>query len=239
MAKCFVIAELGSNPARYGWQFNDFCANAKLTGADAVKVQLFLHDHFPLAEQNDKRKVEFPRERLLDFVSMAHLSGLQAGASVFDAEAVELVARHCDFIKLAAREQDNNVLVNNAVFASQQSHFPSKQIYRSISRPSDTYASWGSIIIPFATIPEYPTRLIDALRGVFKWAKFFKHHYRIGGTNWGWSSHTRSIWDCVLAARLGARVIEKHFALNCDDIEAGHSLLPADFKHMTDWIRRV
>ena len=107
-----IIAELCSNPVSYGWDLEPFIALAALSGASHVKIQCFRAEHFPEWAQADKRAAEFPRERLREFAELAHAHGLKAGASVFDAEAVELCARELDFLKLAAREQDNRELIN-------------------------------------------------------------------------------------------------------------------------------
>src|SRR3990172_1121814 len=106
-----IVAEGGSSPARWGWNFDLWCRTAAMAKATAVKVQLFKAEHFPSAEHASKRPLEFPRARLVEFVEAAHRHGLRAGASVFDNEAVELAAKHCDFLKLAAREWDNAELI--------------------------------------------------------------------------------------------------------------------------------
>ena len=84
----FIIAEFCSNVAK-DWNFDRWCWVARGVNADAVKVQIFRATHFPEAEQASKHPLEFPRERFADFVKVAHYYGVQAGASVFDADAVE------------------------------------------------------------------------------------------------------------------------------------------------------
>ncbi len=230
--KPFIIAEFGSSPAPQ-WDFPVWCAAVKLAGADAVKVQLFRAEHFRRTgrigvdgiwydisddkEVETKRPLEFPRRRWFDFVEVAHSMGLSAGASVFDEDAVDLVARDGDFIKLAAREQENRYLTNLVL----SKHKP---VYRSVSSKNRTrYVASGLTCL--WTIPEYPTNLSKALLFVWQRRRNFK-----GG--WGWSSHTRSIWDAVFATKLGAAVIEKHFVLDKDNVEAGWSLLPKQFARM-------
>ncbi len=254
MKKIMVVCEFGSNPAP-DWDFPVWCAAAKLAGADGVKVQLWKAEHFRksaklgLQYSNDiankivnwyeviddkevetKRPLEFPRERFGEFVSIAHSMGLQAGASVFDSDASLLVSEYADFGKLAAREQDNHKLINAAFFDICQTKL--KPLYRSISRPSKIYMNWHGIIT-LITMQEYPAPLIKSILVLLRWFKYTKldRHYN-KPVPWGFSSHTRSIWDCVFAVRLGASVIEKHFALDADDIEAGHSLCPFEFERM-------
>lgn len=228
--KPFIIAELGSNPARYGWKLDGFVRAAKEAGADATKIQLFKAEHFPENEREEKRKVEFPRDCIKEFAELCKRHGLQSGASVFDKEAVELAAEHLDFLKLAAREQSNNGLIIDILGRELK-----KTVYRSISNGFNTLIVG---MTHFLTVPQYPTPMARAITEMFLLLDEFEHK-RWGKWNWewGWSSHTRAILDCWLAVKLGATVIEKHFALSHSDPEGGHSLLSAEFRKMVKWLR--
>ena len=225
---CSIIAEFGSSIVRSPFGFETWLCSAAAAGATHVKVQLFRAEHFPPVEQAGKRRLEFPRARLPEFVEMAHRYGVKAGASVFDAEAVELAAEYCDFLKLAAREQDNQEL---AMHALNKSIVNTLTLYRSVS---DLKYRWlPSGFAPGITlwaIQAYPAPMPKSL--VMAWRA-----WRNGID--GWSSHTTGALDCILAARLGASVLEKHFALEAGDVEAGHSLLPAAFRRMTNAIRLI
>ena len=217
-----IIAEIGSNPVSYGWSFEPFAKAARNAGATHLKAQLFKAEHFQPAEWAEKFKLEFPRERLHDFADTAHAYGLRAGASVFDAEAVTLVARELDFIKLAAREQDNEELIMDCTSRG-------KPIYRSIDDPHKFRTAFEDLIITLGVVQKYPLGTFGGMRAVMAWSTLFKSW---GVQSWGWSSHTTGWLDCWMAARLGASVVEKHLALSPNDIEARHSLLPAQFKKM-------
>jgi N-acetylneuraminate synthase len=60
------------------------------------------------------------------------------------------------------------------------------------------------------------------------------------GLEVGYSDHTTGIVASVAAVSMGARVIEKHFTLDCDFDGPDHSssLEPAEFKNMVDSIRQ-
>lgn len=224
MGHVTIIAEIGSSPAPT-WDFEPWCAAAASAGADAIKVQLFKADHFPEAERASKHPLEFPRERLAEYVRCAHSFGLTAGASVFDIEAVRLAERWCDWIKLAAREQHNYPLILEAGRMG-------KKLYKSVS--DSRVVDWPQDVTLFA-IQKYPASMAYSLLMCFRWRLYC---HVIGISSYGWSSHTRYTADCVLAARLGATVIEKHLAIHPTDMEAGHSLGPQQFAAMVRAIRK-
>ena len=225
MRPIVIIAELGSSPAPE-WNFDLWCALAKDSGATHVKVQLFRAEHFPAAEQPAKRPLEFPRERLAEFVQAAHGYGLKAGASVFDADAVQRVMEACDFIKLAAREQDNNDLMKLVYLARYRPSLLPIPIYRSIDSLGKIMNGPGMTTL--ITIPKYPAPLARSSMVVLSFAWRMQRL----GLQWGYSSHTTSDLDVRLAVRLGASVIEKHFCLSPTDLEGGHSLTPVRFREM-------
>lgn len=231
MGHVTIIAELGSSPAP-AWDFEPWCAAAAAAGADAVKVQLFRADHFPESERVSKQPLEFPRERLPEYVKIARAYGLAAGASVFDEEAVLLVSQHCDFIKLAARERDNAKLrfaCEMTIGRSRAIGMSARQVYRSVD--GIEFDARDHELILYA-IQRYPASLKYSLECLLKADEFYRHMH------WGWSSHTTGTLDCILAARLGASVIEKHLAIHPDDMEAGHSLGPSEFAAMCRAIRK-
>lgn len=223
-----LIAEIGSSPAPE-WNFGLWCQAARLAGATHVKAQVFQAEHFPAAEQASKRPLVFPRQRFAEFVESAHAYGLKAGASVFDEEAVEVVAQHGDFLKLAAREQHNRRLIEVCMYDGL------RPVYRSVSRYRlDDFMFLRGVVTLFA-IQQYPAPMIQSTLTVMRWFKLASRE----GLAWGWSSHTRGDFDCRLAARLGAAVIEKHLVLSETDLEAGHALTPYRFKAMADYIKGV
>lgn len=235
-----VIAELGSNPAAHDWDFNEFCRVAFFAGANAVKCQLWKTEHFPSWEWAAKRPLEFPRAMLPEFVAQAHRRVLKAGASVFDVEAVELAAAKCDFLKLAAREQGNDALISACVYLGR-----GLPVYRSISE-ADSYARYFSMgkeegreFVTLYALQRYPASMARSLVALLAWRLFVYSLEEDGPIEWGWSSHSRGALDCVLAARLGASVIEKHLCLSKSDPEGGHSLLPDEFGRMVSQIRRI
>ena len=100
----FVIAELCSNVVRHiihptysldvsHWNLQEIVSLVAQTGASAAKIQLFKHTHFSESEWESKKRVEFPRNRVKEFVDLCHKHGLAAGGSVFDSDAVSLLQK--------------------------------------------------------------------------------------------------------------------------------------------------
>lgn len=236
-----VLAELGSNPVARNWNFAPYLDAAKLAGADGVKVQMFYAAHFPAHEQADKAALEFPRYRFGDFVAGAHSRHLQAGASVFDDNAISVtLSAGADFLKLAAREAQNWKLNGAVTNAARDAKLP---LYRSV--PSVQGAEWQNAtahpltpdwprLVTLYAEQAYPAGLGRSLVSLLRWAAYCKRNKM----RWGWSSHTIAVSDCMLAAMLGAEVIEKHLCLGTDEIEVGHSLTPERFRAMTKGIRK-
>lgn len=223
-----LIAEFGSSPYATAWPLDEWCAAAAGAGADSVKVQIFRGAHFPPPYDALHRPHEFPRHRVADFARAAHAHGLTAGASVFDLEAVDLAVAHLDWVKLAAREADNLPLTSETWRRAM-----GKRTLRSISDVR-LYDDRLPFVHLFA-IQEYPAGMVKSLAALLRWAVFARRR----AITWGWSSHTTGDADCVLAARLGAFAIEKHFALHASDIEAPHSLLPAAFDRMARRVKEI
>ncbi|MEY2513155.1 MAG: hypothetical protein QOJ89_513 [bacterium] len=105
------IAEIGSNHNRdadRAFQLVDECADA---GAGAVKIQVFRIDDLFAAEIIAERPElaarsgwEFPLDLLAPLAQHAHERGLAFGATPFGLWAVDAVAEHVDFLKVASYE---------------------------------------------------------------------------------------------------------------------------------------
>lgn len=215
-----LILEFGSNAYPFTQAKLYKMLNAsRHAGVWGVKVQLFKAEHFPEAEREEKRQYEFPRRLYPWFVMQAHELGLNAGASVFDDEACDLVASaKSDFLKLATRERWNAGLRYRAQRAYGGTIIRSFDITKTEEKPPDRMRRE----IPMGCIPEYPV----------EWT-FAKLLYQVRLVSmfynkaWGWSSHTADIKDCLSAHCGGASVIEKHVDLDGKGPEAAWSI---DFK---------
>lgn len=218
--RTLVIAELCSNVIRHLDNLPNIIKRVSVTGADAIKVQLFKADNFPEAERASKKWVEFPRERYQEFVELCHTNHLGAGASVFDNKAVELVENSgSDFIKLATREQDNRELIEKV----NQCGLPVIASFNATIRLGYILPkSWIDNRLDMACTPQYPTDKPIIPRNMM---------------GMGYSSHTKHWKDVLIAVSRGSVAIEKHIGFGVDDPEIGWSLYDDEFKTMVEDIR--
>jgi sialic acid synthase SpsE len=239
MAKTLMIAEFGSNPANYDWNFDLFCRAARGADASIAKVQIWSADViYPAHMREDRRRLEFPRARYGEFVRTCHAHGLVPMASVFDADAVEMVAQHGGLFKLAASRWQERGLIEHTFEAARRKTRGVPVLRTVPDLAADTF--WRELPrpphVPLLTITDYPCGVVPALWAVVRSAWAFK---RAGVKVWGWSSHTAAPgWiDGALAARLGARYVEKHFCLSHTDDEGAHSLTPSEFANLVTRVR--
>ena len=227
----FIIAEACSNIMLHLDRLDVFVEAVANTGADALKVQLFKAEHFPEAEWESKRKVEFPRNLIGEFANLCHKHNLLWGASVFDDEAVDLCVDHeADFLKLATREWKNEPLLRKCLDTK-------LQLIRSYDwTQGDFHAGiYGGVydnVIHMACIPQYPA-FNFTVPNVYKLDDYPE------SVLWGWSSHSPDTLDVLLAVSRGAAVVEKHVRGSFYDYESGWSLSFDEFKKMVGDIRRV
>ncbi|HEV8245018.1 MAG TPA: N-acetylneuraminate synthase family protein, partial [Polyangiaceae bacterium] len=223
-ARCFVIAEAGSNhngSRELALRLIDTAADA---GADAVKFQTFeakrlyprsagksdyLHDETPIFDII--KAMEMPIEWLPALRDHAHERGLAFISSPFHEEAVELLNPFVDAFKIASYEITHEPLLR-AVAARKKPVILST----GAATIAETEAAVSALknagcdeLIVLQCTASYPTppeaanvRALVTLRDAL-------------GVPTGLSDHTRD--PCVapmVAAALGAAAVEKHFTLS-------------------------
>jgi sialic acid synthase SpsE len=223
-ARCFVIAEAGSNhngSRETALKLIDAAADA---GADAVKFQTFeakrlypknagksdyLKDETPIFDII--AAMEMPREWLPALQAHAHARGLAFISSPFHEEAVDLLDPFVDAFKIASYELTHEPLLK-AVAARKKPVFVSTGAATSeeaVKAVATLEAAGCEELVVFQCTASYPTppeaanvSALVTLRNAL-------------GVPTGLSDHTRD--PCVapmVAAALGAAAIEKHFTLS-------------------------
>lgn len=231
-----VIAEAGLN---HNGDYNkaiDMISAAKIAGADIVKFQFYYPDTLCL-NRND-----FSAYKLLDKIKM-HPSWIKPLADECKRLNVEfLVTPFCRFsaqeinpfvkrFKIASPEAANLEFVKTLAEYG-------KPLIISTGKIGDREldAIFNNVLNDItllycvskypAVVADYDLNEIDRLRKKY-------------GVSVGLSDHTAGIRLSLQAAEKGVCIIEKHFTTTSNCVDKDLSLLPQDFKKMTDWIRRT
>ncbi|MBU0728812.1 MAG: N-acetylneuraminate synthase family protein [Proteobacteria bacterium] len=248
----FVIAEIGNN-------HNGSLANARKlidqaiqAGADCVKFQM--RDMDSLYKNNgcaDDESADLGAQYTLDLLSRFQLSrddlfeafdyckvkGVMPLCTPFDQVSLEYLETYgMPAYKLASADLTNHDLLRAMAETG-------KPLICSTGMSTET-----EIIKGVEILKKYGAQFVLLLCNSTYPAPFKDVHLNyldrlkeIGGCYVGYSGHERGISIPIAAVSRGAKVIEKHFTLDCDQEGNDHkvSLLPDEFGEMVKCIREV
>lgn len=232
-----VIAEAG---VAHQGSLEKACAlvrHAVDAGADAVKFQAYEADEFPWknhATTDTLRRCQLKPE---DFGVLAaycaHL-GIEFLCTPFQAKWVPLL----DALKVKRFKASSQSVDNAALLAAIRATSKPLIISNGMCTESelrDAVAPWGRNATILSCVSKYPTEETDIdLTAMTRLLVEFPD------CDIGWSDHTRGMFACVAAAKMGAAVVEKHMTLgDSNEPDACCSLDPAALKHMVSQIRVV
>ena len=224
--KIEIIAEIGQNFCGDMTLAYSLIEQAKSNGANYAKFQLF--DSFELYGEEKKTELNFPQAELL-FV-FGKTIGIEVFFSVFDIERV----KWCEEIgvkryKIAARNWDKSLW--SAIEATRKPTI--------ISVDNDNYDKWGwsEDWQSLYCISKYPAHLGD-LRfdaGLFEGTGDGPDlsEWEYPATHNGFSDHTIGLDASKIAMSRGAKIIEKHFAIDHETgVDAEWSMTPDELKEL-------
>lgn len=229
------IAEIGSNHKRDPDRAHRLVEASARAGCQAVKLQLFrIEDLFApeaLASRPElelRRAWELPLEMLPDMRSHCDELGIELGVTPFSLRAVDAVAEHVDFLKVASYELLWHELVRACAVTG-------KPLLLSTGMATEeevagAVAVAGERLTLLHCVSGYPTppeqanlAAIETLRARFRCPT-------------GWSDHSGS--DAVVAravSRWGASDVELHIDLDGGGFEAGeHNWTPTRIATMLE-----
>ncbi len=225
-----IIAEVGQNFCGSMDLAKQLIILAQFNGADLVKFQLY--DHRQLYGDNPvipNAELSFDQAKML--FDYGEQIGMEVFFSVFDVERVDW----CEEIgvkryKFAARMRDNNVIdkvvsIGKPIimsFTGERPHIPLSIQEAMCSKMTLRDHSW----ITFLYCPGgYPAVWEDL------------HFGKIDLGHWGgFSDHTIGIVAAKIAIAKGARVVEKHFAVDhTTGVDAPWSMLTEDLWELKRW----
>lgn len=226
------MAELSCNHGGSLNKAKNLITAARNVGADAVKLQTYTPDELTTPEHKELwelyDKAQTPREWHQELFDFAHHIGITIFSSAFSVEGVRFLHElGSPAIKIASAEINNDDLIDAAC----RTGVP-------VIISTGMAADRGDIIwlpqnaIMLHCIAQYPAKIEDgnlrAIKTLRKLASLV-----------GLSDHTPGYETAIAATALGAVMIEKHFKLDDDCIDAAYSLNPEDFGKMCKAVRAI
>jgi pseudaminic acid synthase len=247
-----VIAELSCNHMGSRARALDLVRQAHAAGADAIKLQTWAPDRMVLDPKlmledgpwAGRSMMELYREALLPWEDQAAVYaeaaavGIECFSSVFDLESLTfLEGLGCPRYKIASCELVDLPLIG-AVASTRKPLILSSGMgtHTEVERAIRIARMAGATDITLLKCTSaYPAKAEDANLATMA---YYKHHFNV---NPGISDHTPGIGVAVIAAVLGATMIEKHFTLSRTDggLDAEFSIVPLELAHLVSQVRQA
>tara|TARA_A100001011_G_scaffold289165_1_gene300295 strand:+ start:830 stop:1822 length:993 start_codon:yes stop_codon:yes gene_type:complete len=239
--KPFVIAEIGSNYDQNFEKLKKLITEAKNSGADAVKIQLFnsskLYPNLKSKEYRLFKKLEFKKswfERIQKFCEKIRI---EIFASSFDKKSTEfLIKKKVNLLKFASSEADK---LSDIIFATK---FNKPTIYstgmsemRDIFNVVDIFNKFNNQnLCLMYCCSLYPPKDNDLNLSLIK--KLIKNF----NIPVGFSDHTIGSEAACVAVGLGATIFEKHITLdrNSNGPDHYYATQPHEFKNYVSSIKK-
>jgi N-acetylneuraminate synthase/N,N'-diacetyllegionaminate synthase len=239
-----VVAEIGNNHEGDFGRAEELIARAAETGAQAVKFQTFVPEHYVSCEETARlerlRQFAFTFEQFEKLARYAESKGLVFLSTPFDLASAKFLDKLCPAIKISSG--DNNFIplleliatFNKPVLLSTGLADLSdiERAHATIANIWSQRADKGEIVL-LHCVSSYPTPIDDANLSAIRTLR-----ERFGGTV-GYSDHTLGIDAAVLSVALGARVVEKHFTLDKNLSDFRDHQLSADPAELKELVMRV
>lgn len=236
-----VIAEIGENHCGDLGRARRMIAEAARAGADIAKFQSY--SGADVAPDDPEREwfedVGLSREAHHELADVCRAEGIRFLSAPFTVEWARFLVRDlgCTEVKVASSEMLNLALLDELVAAEVETVYLSTglatldEVRTAVARLAGTPR-----IVVMHCVTQYPTHDADAgLRAIEALSA------ALPDVEVGYSDHTLGTLAPVLAAALGATVIEKHFTLDRSLPGTDHvlSVLPPELAAMVGDLRRA
>lgn len=242
-----IIAEVGNNHEGSFALAEELIGCAAEAGAHAVKFQTFKTEHYISSKDEARFKrlksFELTYDEFSRLAQTARELGIAFISTPFDLYSAEFLSTIVDAFKIASGDNtfypliekvagfDQPVVVSTGI-ADLAEIQKTVSLIENIRKAKNINAELAIL----HCITSYPVQPDEAnLAAILT----FKNHF---SQTIGYSDHTLGIDACVIAAALGARIIEKHFTIdkNYSDFR-DHQLSadPAELKMLVQKIREV
>lgn len=224
----FIIAELSGNAAGDLPKALKMIEVAKDCGCDAVKIQTYKPEDMQDPDNNDLyEKCRIPGDWYPHLFQAAKHLGIPLFSSVFHPWAVAFLEKFkCPAYKIASPESTRLTNYWDLACAIRSTH---KTFIASSGRRDMDYVGNLAPIVLYC-IAGYPAKIDDSDFEFFGRMPAIKTK--------GFSDHTADIQASLAMIAAGARLIEKHFKLDDDCVDAAFSLNPQQMKLLCDIAHR-
>lgn len=252
--KCFIVAEAGSNHNGSLKLAKMLIESARECGCDAVKFQAFktvnlvTRDADKANYQKGKssgrnqfemlKTLEFSADKHRRVVEYARNIGIPIFYSVFDEESADLIERlGIDIFKLGSGELTNIPLIEHIARKNKSLILSTGMATeKEVSDAVEAFENKSAAqLILMNCSTGYPSRMEDAnLRRI----EYLKKRFNLPCGN---SDHSEGVVVSIIAASLGAAIIEKHFTINKGLRGPDHnmSIDPGQMKQLCSTVRIV
>jgi N,N'-diacetyllegionaminate synthase len=242
--RLLVMAEIGNNHEGDPEVARKLIERAAEAGAGAVKLQVFDARRFVRPSQRGRLeqllRYQLPREEMEAICGLAHRLGLLVVATPLDTDTVEFVAPRVDALKIASGDNDCFPLIERVadaglpmIISSGLAEVP--ELEAAIEATERRWSERGieQELAVLHCVSAYPVSPEGADLGrIPQLAKAL-------GRTIGYSDHTLGIDACVSAARLGARIIEKHLTLSHEFSDFRDHALSAEPAELAELVREA
>jgi N-acetylneuraminate synthase/N,N'-diacetyllegionaminate synthase len=237
---CFIIAEIGVNHNGSLKLAKRLVDEAKRSGADAVKFQVFKVENLVMVRTKEHemlKKLELPYSYFEELKKYCEKRKIIFLATPHNDDAIDFLESLVPAYKIGSGDLTNSPFLEKVakkkkpiILSTGMANLKEvKEAVKTIKRAGN-----NKIILLHCTT-SYPCPLEDVnLRAMLTLKKEFNLPV-------GYSDHTLGILVPIIAVAMGAKVIEKHFTLSKNLPGPDHkaSLEPKEFKEMVKAIRDV
>jgi N,N'-diacetyllegionaminate synthase len=215
-----LIAEIGNNHEGDAALGLEMVAAAAEAGADAVKVQVIQPERLVNASEKERvaqlSRFRLPRAKLEAMAELARSKEVLFIATPFDPDSLSEIVDLVAAVKIASGDLDYVQLISAAARTGKPVILSTgmgtlADVERAVTAVTLNLPPGQGLTDSLALlhcVTAYPTPLHQANLGAVETLK------EVFGVTTGYSDHTLGIEAAIVAACLGARIIEKHFTLD-------------------------
>jgi N,N'-diacetyllegionaminate synthase len=242
--KVLVVAEIGNNHEGNFEVAKELVRKAAECGVDAVKFQTFQTEHYVSRSDVERfrrlKSFELSYEQFAELARLARTLNLLFFSTPFDLASAEFLESVVDAYKIASGDNNFYPLIAYAahtgkpmIISTGASDF--QQVLRTVNFVKQLWAEnqIAGQLAMLHCVSSYPVPIEQAnLRAIQFMAERLDCPV-------GYSDHTAGSDAAVVAVAFGARIIEKHFTLDCRYSDFRDHQLSADPAAMRQLVERV